>query len=273
MWGDATGVKHSVHIVNEAVNAGIRAAHLDGSTPKHERDDILAKLATGELEFVSNCMVLTEGWDCPEVSCAVLARPTKKLGMYLQKVGRILRIAPGKKNAIILDHSGAVYAHGRPEDPIAWSLSPDHFAHSAVHKARQAKRETGLCECPQCQALRVGGQPCLVCGWAPKKAAEYVRSTDEDLALLERGESKPAQYSKADKRMWYAMLLHIEVNRPYRPNWAKINYREKFGGWPEPYGYVPDPVEPSLEVRSWVRHRMIAYAKRMEKQAREEARA
>jgi superfamily II DNA or RNA helicase len=76
----ATSVGHSVHLKDELVKAGVRAEHLDGSTPKEERDAILAQLAAGDLEVVCNCMVLTEGYDLPDLGCIVLARPTKSMG-------------------------------------------------------------------------------------------------------------------------------------------------------------------------------------------------
>jgi superfamily II DNA or RNA helicase len=75
-------VAHSVHVRDALLQASVRAEHLSGETPVAEREAILARLASGETEVVSNCMVLTEGWDCPPVSCCVLARPTKQLGLY-----------------------------------------------------------------------------------------------------------------------------------------------------------------------------------------------
>ena len=72
----------------------MRAEHIDGGTPKPERDATLTRLASGEIELVTNCMVLTEGWDMPEVGCCILARSTKKMGLYRQMIGRVLRPAP-----------------------------------------------------------------------------------------------------------------------------------------------------------------------------------
>jgi superfamily II DNA or RNA helicase len=77
----AVNVAHSLHLCNEFVRAGVRAEHLDGGTPDDDRDTILGRLASGETELVCNCMVLTEGWDMPEVGCAILAHPTKKMGL------------------------------------------------------------------------------------------------------------------------------------------------------------------------------------------------
>ena len=70
----ACSVAHSVHIAEEFVKAGVRAEHLDGTTPQGSARCNLARLASGETELVSNCMVLTEGWDMPEVGCCILAR-------------------------------------------------------------------------------------------------------------------------------------------------------------------------------------------------------
>ena len=73
-------VAHSIHLRDEFVKSDVRAEHIDGSTPKPERDASLARLASGEIEVVCNCMVLTEGWDMPEVGCCILVRPTRKMG-------------------------------------------------------------------------------------------------------------------------------------------------------------------------------------------------
>jgi superfamily II DNA or RNA helicase len=88
--------------------------YLDGETPIEARAEILARLASGETEVVINCMVLTEGWDMPAVGCAILARPTRQMGLYRQMIGRVLRPSDGKPDAIILDHSGACIAMASP---------------------------------------------------------------------------------------------------------------------------------------------------------------
>ena len=81
----ATSVAHSIHLRDEFLKSGVRAEHIDGSTPKDERDEILNRLSTGEIEIVINCMVLTEGFDCPDIGCIVLARPTKSMGLFRQR--------------------------------------------------------------------------------------------------------------------------------------------------------------------------------------------
>src|SRR5262249_22804776 len=154
------------------------AEHIDGGTPKPERDASLARLACGQIELISNCMVLTEGWDMPEVGCAILARPTRK--NFRQMIGRVLRPADGKPDAIILDHSGAVFRHGFAEDPVEWTLDPDPRAESATHTAR-GERGSRLLECSQCSAIRVAGEPCPSCGFLPQAPPRYVPILDGDL--------------------------------------------------------------------------------------------
>src|SRR6516164_9229513 len=152
--------RHSVAIRNQFLCAGVSAEHLDGETPISEREAILTRLASGETKVVSNCMVLTEGWDCPPVGCAVLARPTKKMGLYRQMIGRVLRPADGKTDAIVLDHSGAVFRHGFVEDRVEWTLDPDRRAESPQHQQRQAVNGSRLVECVQCGSIRVAGEAC-----------------------------------------------------------------------------------------------------------------
>jgi DNA repair protein RadD len=132
----ATGVGHSVHLRDEFLKSGVSCDHIDGTTPKDERDDILKKLAAGVIDVVCNCMVLTEGWDMPEIGCCVLARPTRKMGLYRQMIGRVLRPANGKPDAIVIDHAGAVYRHGFAEDRVEWTLDPERSAENPTHNQR-----------------------------------------------------------------------------------------------------------------------------------------
>ncbi len=80
----ACGIKHSVHLRNMFRVAGFSAEHVDGSMDSLERDHVIRAFRRGEFDVLCNCAVLTEGFDCPPCSCVVLARPTKKLGLYRQ---------------------------------------------------------------------------------------------------------------------------------------------------------------------------------------------
>jgi superfamily II DNA or RNA helicase len=256
----AVNVAHSVHLRDEFIKSGVRAEHIDGSTPKPERDASLARLASGEIELITNCMVLTEGWDLPEVGCCILARPTKKMGLYRQMIGRVLRPAEGKPDAIILDHSGAVYRHGFAEDPVDWALDPDKHAESPTHQRRLETHASRLLECSQCSAIRIAGEPCPSCGFLPQAPPRPVPILDGDLGLVQGRRANASEYTAQERARWHAMLAYIATERGYKPGWAAVNFKEKFKSWP-PYGAIVQPIPPTPEVRSWVRSRLIAYAK------------
>lgn len=83
--------------------AGIPTGCVLGSTPSEERKQTLADFQAGNIRVLVNCMVLTEGFDCPCIDALVVARPTKSQLLIQQMVGRGLRIAPGKKDCLIVD--------------------------------------------------------------------------------------------------------------------------------------------------------------------------
>lgn len=260
----ATDVRHSIHIRDEFAAAGVRAEHIDGETQIAERDATLARLASGEIDVVTNCMVLTEGWDMPALGCLILARPTKQMGLYRQMVGRGLRPAPGKLDCIVIDHSGAIYQLGFAEDSIEWTLDPDLEAENPTHIARGADYPGGpkIVECPECGAARVGGMACLSCGYLPTRSPREVGVIDGDLGPVDA--SRKARPSYDDPRIraeWHGMFVTIAAERGAKPGWVAHLYYMRFGEWP-PYGEQPVPREPSVEVRRWVKSRLIAYARR-----------
>jgi DNA repair protein RadD len=257
----ATGVAHSVHIRDEFRRAGVLAEHIDGSTPTDERDKILVDLSAGRIELVSNAMVLTEGWDQPSVSCLVLARPTKSIGLFRQMIGRVLRPAPGKTEALILDHAGATFTHGFAEDPIRWELSEDRKAENKAHASRGTPEAPGLTTCPECRAVRFQGKPCGACGWRPQSRAKPVAVGDGDLAQVERDRSvRPNTYDAEYKDRFHRGLIWIAREKAYKPGWASYKFKTKFGEWPRSRT-PPVPEPPAPEVRSWVRSQQIAWAR------------
>jgi DNA repair protein RadD len=254
-------VAHSVHIRDEFVRADVRAEHLDGSTPLAEREAILARLGTGETEVVSNCMVLTEGWDMPEVGCCILARPTKQLGLYRQMIGRVLRSAPGKTDAIILDHAGAWHRHGMPEDHIEWTLDVDRRAENRTQQTRQRGEAPALRECPSCKQIMAAPPPCLQCGWEPRPRGRDVDFLDGELGLVSGGRAHAQPATQAEKIIFHAELREFAKGRDYRPGWAAHKFKEKFGHFP-PWDWNDRPTcEPSITTRSWIKSRQIAFAK------------
>lgn len=234
----AVDIRHSKAIVAQFRAAGVPSEHLDGTTPKAEREAILRRLASGETLVVSNVGVLTEGWDCPSARCCILARPTKSLGLYLQMVGRVLRPDPasGKTHARIHDHAGCLALHGPPDEDRDYSLTAD------VRRGRKSDAGEAVVNCPQClRACRVLDRLCPACGFLFEERAarpgerEVVEVTGGLVSLEEiRAERQRQLHSRPleERAAEYKRLLVVADRKSYSTGWAAHQYRATFGVWP-----------------------------------------
>lgn len=109
----AVNIPHSREIAERLNAAGIRAEHLDGTMPADMRHGILGRLRSGATQVVTNCAVLTEGFDEPSIECVMMARPTASKPLYMQCVGRGTRKSDetGKADLLIIDLVGASTTH------------------------------------------------------------------------------------------------------------------------------------------------------------------
>lgn len=128
---------------DELNRAGIVSEVITGTTPREDRRLIYKRYQAGDVQVLVNCMVLTEGFDAPWASCAVIARPTQSAPLYTQMVGRVLRPWPGKKDALVLDVVGVSTQHKLATlidlAPGAVStLRPDQTLAEAVEEAELA---------------------------------------------------------------------------------------------------------------------------------------
>lgn len=97
---------------------GLTAAEVDGQSA--DRAQVLEDFASGKYQVLCNAMLLTEGWDCPEVDCILVMRPTKSRALYVQMVGRGTRLAEGKTDCLVPD----VLAYGEEELVRPWDVLP-----------------------------------------------------------------------------------------------------------------------------------------------------
>jgi DNA repair protein RadD len=150
--------RHSLMLAERFNERGRKAVHLDGDTPKSERQQMIKALAAGEIDLVTNCGILSEGLDVPAVEAVLLARPTQSLGLHLQMVGRALRLAPGKERALILDLAGNTYRHGLPDAKRNWSLE----GKPRRQRERSGEPQPRVCEC--CRTINRPKAPtCMSC--------------------------------------------------------------------------------------------------------------
>lgn len=154
----AVSIEHSMHIIQQFNREGIRAVHVDGTTPTAQRDESIDQFRAGRIHVLSNVELFGEGFDLPAIECAILLRPTQSLAMYLQQVGRALRPCEGKAEAIILDHAGNCERHGLPDDEREWSLEGKKRSKRDVEKNPACK------VCPKCFAAQPPSKACRYCG-------------------------------------------------------------------------------------------------------------
>jgi len=84
-------VQHAESIAEELKLLNLKAACVHGGVKKSERKEIIKKFKTGEIQYLTNCQILTEGFDEPSIECLVIARPTSSKSLYCQMIGRGLR--------------------------------------------------------------------------------------------------------------------------------------------------------------------------------------
>jgi superfamily II DNA or RNA helicase len=159
----AVSVAHAQNIEKAFNNCGVTAASVTGNTPIAQRNELYQQLANGKLLVLVSCAALSEGFDVPEVSCIILARPTKSKALYFQQLGRGLRLASDKFDCLVLDQSQNVIEHGFVEDLEEVTLVPSEQKNSlkgAVAPLKVCPPDTGGCGayvyssyliCPHCQ--------------------------------------------------------------------------------------------------------------------------
>lgn len=107
----APTVKSSEHLAQIMTDLGVTCGHIDGTMKTPDRDKVINAFRGGELQWLSNVGIVSEGFDLPEIDTVVLARPTRSRIFFRQAVGRALRPAPGKDHAVVFDVAGASDGH------------------------------------------------------------------------------------------------------------------------------------------------------------------
>lgn len=173
-------ILHAQHVAEEFRAAGYKAASVDGKMDPSERARIVGEFSRGELNVLTSCDLISEGFDVPGMHGAILLRPTQSLSLFMQQVGRALRTAPGKERAIIMDHAGNVGRHGLPDADREWSLEGRRKGEkrAPVESVRQCER----CAC----AFESRRSECPECGWRPAVNIREIEKVDGELTEVDK---------------------------------------------------------------------------------------
>ncbi len=205
--GFCAGIEHAEHCAKAARQRGWTAEHVSGEMDTPTRDRVIGDFKAGRIRFLFNAMLLTTGFDFPSIDCIVMLRPTKSVGLYVQIMGRGLRMDGVKENTLVLDFAGNVERHG-PIDQIRV-------------KSKRAKDEDAISvapvkECPDCHELvHASVMLCPGCGhaWEEKPAHGTTAADAVIVAALE----KPRRYAVTD--CWYQ-----KHQKPGKPPTVRVTY-------------------------------------------------
>lgn len=223
-------IRHAEQMADRFIKAGYKAAALvsKGVGPL-ERAQMIEDLGNGNLDVITSIDIISEGTDIPIVTAAILLRPTESLTIYLQQVGRVLRPAPDKDFAFIIDCVGNVQRHGMPQQDREWSLegtlkkdkSPSVFICQSCYAAFERESPKWPVICPYCghehwPEEKPEGKPGVV--------------LNVDLVEVEENENIITPHDRR-KLIAKATCLEdfIEIGKlmGYKPGWAYIAYKER----------------------------------------------
>lgn len=184
--------------------AGVPSMAVDGNTHPDVRDDAVERLSTGRILMLCNVGLFGEGFDLPEIEVVSDTAPTESLAAYLQRLGRMLRPAKGKKFGTYLDHVGNSYRHGRPDQPRVWSL--DGSSTLPGEDGTIPQRICMSCTRPYSR-VDLG---CPYCGWAapPPASRAGPEFVDGDLTEMEPGalDALRAEVTRSDESPYDRVL-------------------------------------------------------------------
>ena len=96
-------IAHTIGLQEAFIAEGIAASQIDSNMKLAERRQILREFHDGAIQVILNCGILTEGFDCPQVDCILLVRPTRSELLLRQMIGRGTRLYPGKDKCKVID--------------------------------------------------------------------------------------------------------------------------------------------------------------------------
>lgn len=210
-------VKHAKDVAEEFRRAGYNAHHVDGSMDITERDKVIADFEKGVVQVLTSCDLISEGFDIPAIEVAILLRPTQSLALYLQQVGRAIRIHPDKTSTIILDHAGNTTRHGFIDEHREWELT-----NGTTQRKKQGEAVPSARTCPECYAVHRPAPVCPKCGHVYQIQSRKIEQRDGDLVQVSRSHEAQEAAREADLTRRFNVLMAVGRNRRYKhpDQWA-----------------------------------------------------
>lgn len=214
-------LNHAEHVAAQFRAAGYRSARIDGNMDRIERRQMVRNFSAGNVDVLTSCDLISEGFDLPAIEVAILLRPTQSLAVYLQQCGRALRTHPGKEFALLLDHAGNFMRHGLVDEEREWSLE-------GRKRKKRSKEDEEIAikikQCPRCYYVSKPAPQCPNCGHVYTTG----RKIEEREGELQKVTPAMAEAMRRNKRHEVAQartledLQRVEQERQYKPGWARF---------------------------------------------------
>lgn len=179
------GVDHAHHVRDEMVAQGVTCEAVTGETPASQRDAIVAGFKAGRIRCLTNAMVLTTGFNVPQVDLIAMLRPTLSTGLYVQICGRGTRRADGKANCLVLDFAGNVRRHG-PVDAIRVAYGEKGGSAADQEQISVRVDTVQAKECPECRTLvGLATKECPTCSYQwPQEMPRHAPKADAEAQIM-----------------------------------------------------------------------------------------
>jgi len=210
------GVEHAQNVQLALRARGVETGCVTGKTPTVERDQIISDYKAGRIRAITNCDVLTTGFDAPATDLLVFLRPTHSPGLYVQMMGRGMRISPEteKESCLVLDFAGNVVRHGPVDQVRAWQ------------PGKREKQEAPTKTCDECQTIVAAAtRICPECGFEfPFEEEDKHGATATNASILST-DINPQDYWETHKITDVSYLRHEKAGKP--PS-LRVDY---YAGW------------------------------------------
>ncbi|AMM23189.1 hypothetical protein AX767_01460 [Variovorax sp. PAMC 28711] len=257
-----SGVAHGADLAQQFAAAGYNFVSLSYNDDDQFKADAIAEFSKAEttIHGLIATDILTKGFDVSDVMIGISARPfSKSLSSHIQQMGRVMRSHPGKEFALWLDHSGNYLRFQDDWDDVFDNGINELDDGREKTKKELTQNEKEAAKCPACAHVWPGGaDTCPCCG--------FVRARRTDITAVP-GELQElaANAEKQKKQEWLSQFVGFAIEKNRKPGWAAYLFEDKFGQLPK--GGLPDPAEPSPEVRRWIKSNFIRKAKGKQKEA------
>ena len=266
---------YGLQLVEEFRSVGHRFVYIGDRDGLGEmaRQGVMRDFREGKVMGLISCEALGRGLDVPDVFCSVHARPRRNsLSSHLQETGRVLRPAPGKEKALIIDHCQN-FPRFREDTAIFWEHGFPGFSDWDAGRAKRRQTAEDISPdavCRECGfVMMVACEECPSCGEPVRRAIGRRYESVEVLEARFREFNLGISPMDAEERLFmWEQIVAIAIKRGKTSRWAKGQYKGIMDRWPPKSYRAAADIVPAIESFVWKRWcRWVASRKIREQKA------